>query len=145
MTEKKLPDEFFSLRQAADYGNVSRQAIYSAIHKGKLKAVKQGNNWKIRRDDYDEYRLDRHNREKSVIGGEKVFDEAKGHYSIMFVSKALSAALGRPYPPQHLYYLIRTGQIEAFKKGSSWIIAAKDAQELYEKEMGIDDCLRRFS
>jgi len=136
---------FYSLRQAAKYGKVSRQAIYSAIRKNRLKAEKVGSKWKILKRDYDEYRLNRHNRELRIYDGEKVFDEELGHYSVMFISKALSSALGRSYHPQHIYYLIRMGQLRAFKKGSSWVIRGDDAQALFEKEYAVQNIISRYA
>ena len=143
MEEKKEPDVFYSLRSAGKYANVEGQAMYLAIKKGQLKAEKikityrNGSTrevWSIRRDDIDAYRKTKYLREKRYVDGEKLFDITNDKWSVLHASKVLHAMLDIPYPTGHLYYLIRTGQLQAYKKGGAWIIRQKDLVDLYEKE-----------
>lgn len=129
------PDEFFSLREAAEYAHVTRQAIYVAVKQRGLKATKKNGAWYITREDLDAYRSNKYNRDlRKEENGEYVFDMDKGHFSIQQVCKVLSATLGRPYSIQHLYYLLRTGKLKGFRKGAAWVIAKEDAIDLLERE-----------
>lgn len=130
------PEEFFSLTEAAQYCHVTRQAIYVAIRKRNLVATKKGRRWNIKRSDMDYYRSNKYNRDRRKIGNELLFDMEKGFFSVLQVCKVISATIGRPYSLQHIYYLLRTGQLKAMKKGSAWVITKEDAIKLLDKAKG---------
>jgi len=135
MNEKnELPDDFLSLAEAAEYAHVTRQAIYVAIRKRGLPAVKKNRQWCISRKDLDEYRANKYNRDKRKFNDEFIFDMEKGHFSVQQVCKVISATLKRPYSLQHIYYLMRRGKLKAFRMGAAWVIAKDDAVDLLEKE-----------
>jgi hypothetical protein len=134
MQEDKDIDKVMRLSQIAEYGHVTRQAIYKAITLKCLKAIKKGKYWQIKLSDYEEYRADRHNPSNRKFEGELVFDLSKGHYSLQQVCKVFSVTLNRAYNLQHLYYLIRRGELKAYKTGYSWVIKKDDAIALLEKE-----------
>lgn len=125
---------FFSLAQAADYAHVTRQAIYLAVKQRGLRAKKIGRQWYITKEDLDNYRANKYNRDLRKRDGEYIFDMEKGHFSVQQVCKVLSATLGRPYSLQHLYYLLRTGQLKAMRKGAAWVVEKDDAVALLERE-----------
>ncbi len=143
MGQKQAPEEFFSLNQCAIYGHVTRQAIYNALRKG-LKAEKRGNRWYIKRADYDEYRANKYNRDKCIFEGEPLFDAERGHYSIRQVALTLSESLGYHVDVQRLYYLVRSGQLKAFKRGAAWVICKEDAIAVLEKEKAYETDQRCF-
>lgn len=134
--DKASPDDLLLLRECSEYGHVMRQAIFVAIKKGRLKATKVRGRWVIRRGDYDAYRADKYNRDIAKIGDEYVFDAEKGHFSLRQIAKVFSVTIGVPYSVQRLYYLVRTGQLPAFRKGVSWVVLKEDAIKLLETEMG---------
>lgn len=136
--KKEPPEKFFSLSQAAAYMHIERQAVYSAIRKGKLKSQLVNRRHIITRKDVDDYRANKYNRDCRVMDGEPVFDLEKGFLSVNHVAKTIAAMLRRPYPTQRIYYLIRRGEMKAFKKGGSWVITKEDAKALYEKEIQQD-------
>lgn len=125
---------FFTLQEAADYSHVTKQAVYIALRKGKIKADKDGRKWKISKADLNAYRANKYNRDERIYNGEMVFDMEKGHFSVHQVSKVISSTLGHAYPPQKIYYFIRTGRLKAFRKGPAWVIAKEDAIGLLERE-----------
>ena len=84
----------------------------------------------------DEYRLNKYNVAKRKVEGELIFSLEHGYYSVLHVAKTLSAMLGHPYNAQHVYYLIRRGEVPAQRKGGCWVIMREDAIALYEKERG---------
>lgn len=136
---------FRSLRQAADYAKTCRQAIFLAIRKKQLNAEKQfiqkrkGNwskQWVITKKDLDVYRANKYNREKRVVDGKKLFDIGDDRWSVLHAAKTLSAMLGRNYPTAHIYYLLRIGQLRAYKKGNGWVLTKEQVQDLYLKEVG---------
>lgn len=138
MTEEVKFPELFTLTEAGQYARVTRQAIYVALKAKRLKATKLNNRWKIKKEDLDEYRGNKYNRDLRKQNGELVFDMEKGHFSVPQVCKVLSASLNRPYSLNHLYYLIRSGKVKAFRKGYAWVIHKDDAIALLEKERGAE-------
>jgi excisionase family DNA binding protein len=128
-------EELLTLTEAAKYAHVTRQAIYKALRERGLKAQKIDNRWLLRKGDIDEYRGNKYNRDMRMVNGQLIFDMVKGEFSVMQVCKVISATLGRPFPPQRLYYLLRSGQIKSFKKGSAWIIKKEDAVALLQEEL----------
>ncbi len=130
----EIPEGYYSLKETAEYGHVTRQAIFVAIYKDKLKAIKIGRHRYIKREDYDAYRLNKYNREERVVDGERVFDFEKGEYSVQQISKIYSHSTGRFYGTQRIYYLIHSGQLKAFRKGKTWVVKKEDAVEFFDKE-----------
>lgn len=145
MNEKNIPEAFFSLREAAEYMHIERQAVYAAIQKGRLKSKIVNRRHVITRKDVDEYRANKYNRDLRTMEGEPIFDLEKGHLSVNHVSKTIAAMLRRPYPVQHIYYLLRTGELKGFKKGGTWVISKDDAKALYEKEIQEDSRQMTFA
>lgn len=130
----ELEDKIFTVIEAAKYAHVTRQAIYVAFYKGKLKASKYKNTLRIKKSDLDEYRLNKYNKQIIKHEGYSVYDFEKGHFSVQHVAQVLSEMLRRFYNPQKIYYMLRTGQLRGFKKGYSWVISREDAIALYENE-----------
>lgn len=121
--EKKV----VSITEAAKLNNVTRQAIYVAIKLNKLKATKETTRWTINLDDLEEYRLQKYSRTKSVFGGELLFDNDKGYFSVNQVAQMLSV------PAQKIYYATRIGLLKAHRKGAAWVIHTNDMKEYQEK------------
>lgn len=138
MTDNADTEEYMTLSEAAKYAHVTRQAYYVALKQGRLKATQIKRKWYVKKKDLDEYRGNKYNRDLRKQDGELVFDLEKGHFSIAQVCKVISSALKRPYPKNSLYYLVRTGQVKAFRKGCAWVIHKEDAVALLEKELGVN-------
>lgn len=132
-----------NITQAAELAKVGRQAIFQAIKKGRLKAYKPKYFWEIYLEDLEQYRIMKYSRQNMVRDGHKVFSEEKGTWSVIHVCKTLSEALGRPYTPNRIYYLIRRGNLPAYKCGAAWVILSKDAEQLLEMELGRKDLMKR--
>lgn len=126
--------EGMTLKECAAYGNVTNQAIYVAILKGKLKATKKCAKWTITKEDYDQYRCNKYVRELRKIEGQYIYDIEKGHFSVPQVSKILTEILNRNITTSHIYYMLNRGQIRGFRKGIAWIILKEDALLLLEQE-----------
>ena len=132
--EQRL-EGYWTIHEIASYGHVTRQAVYLAIHKGLCKGFKYQGCWMLRKEDYDDYRANRHNKDLRKRDGKPLYDLEKGTYSVRQVSTIMSATLGRPYPMQRIYHKMRTGQLPAYRSGPAWIIYKKDAVELLEREL----------
>jgi excisionase family DNA binding protein len=126
--------EYLNLKEAAERARVQRQAIYVAIRKKNLPAIKKGRFWLVSASDLEQYRLNKYNSENKVHNGDKVYDEHSGHYSVQRVCFEMSIHLGAPYPKNHVYYLIRTFKIDAIRKGHSWVIPASELERLKHQE-----------
>ena len=134
---------FISLTEAGKYARVGRQAIFQAIKKKQLKAVKKmlrknQAQWIISRKDLDEYRSQKYNCEKREFQGEKLIDLEQNRWSVAQAAKVLSVMLCRSYPSAHLYYLLRIGELRAQKRGGMWVISKEELTKIYQKEMGGD-------
>jgi len=136
-------DKIMTIPEAADHAHVTRQAIYVAIVKKKLKAEKKGRNWLVSLKDLEDYRINRYNRDLRKFEGQTIYDLEKGFYSVSQLTVILSSTLKRPFNMQKVYYLIRTGELPAHKKGYAWVINKKDALELVEREENIKELVHR--
>jgi excisionase family DNA binding protein len=116
-----------SITEAAKINNVTRQAIYVAIKQKKLKATKDSTRWSISLSDLEEYRNNKYSRTKSVFGGELLFDNDKGYYSVNQVALMLNV------PAQKIYYATRVGQLKATRKGAAWVIHVDEIRQYKEK------------
>lgn len=115
-----------SITEAAKINNVTRQAIYVAIKQRKLKASKDSTRWTIDLNDLDEYRKHKYSRTKSMFGGELLFDNNKGFYSVNQVAQMLGV------PAQKIYYATRVGLMKATRKGAAWVIHANEVKSYQE-------------
>lgn len=134
MPVDKHIEGYMSLPEAAKYAHVTRQAIYLAMRNRGLRGTKIGKQWYVTKTDLDEYRGNKYNRDLRKQDGEYVFDMDKGYFSVSQVCRVMSATLGKPYSMQHIYYLLRTGQMRSFRKGAAWVIPKDDAVALLDKE-----------
>jgi len=132
-------DVMYTLDECGQYGNVTRQAVYLAIRKKKLKAKKVKGRWWISKKEYDIYRLNKFNRDTFKHNGEYIYDMEQGHFSVQQVCKIFTCTLKRPYSQQRLYYLLRSGKIRGFRKGAAWVIAKDDAVVLLDQLRGVND------
>lgn len=115
-----------SITEAAKINNVTRQAIYVAIKQKKLKASKDTTRWTISLDDLEAYRNQKYSRTKSMFGGELLFDNGKGFYSVNQVAKMLNV------PAQKIYYATRVGLMKASRKGAAWVIHTNEIKHYQE-------------
>ena len=119
-------ENFVSLSEAARINNVTRQAIYVAIKQKKLKAFKDSTRWTIDLKDLEEYRKHKYSRTKSMFGGELLFDNNKGYYSVNQAAQMLGV------PAQKIYYATRVGLLKATRKGAAWVIHANEIKSYQE-------------
>lgn len=124
----KKNDELFTISETSKMCNVSRQAVYIAIKKKRLKAQLISRVWIIAKEDIEIYRASRYNRENSKINGEPVFDIVNGYLSVNHISKLFGLST------QHIYYLLRTGQLHAAKKGSAWVVKFEEVKKIYDEK-----------
>jgi len=115
-----------SITEAAKINNVTRQAIYVAIKQKKLKASKDTTRWTIDLDDLEAYRRQKYSRSKSMFGGELLFDNQKGFFSVNQVAKMLNV------PAQKIYYATRVGLMKASRKGAAWVIHVNEIKQYQE-------------
>lgn len=105
-----------TISEGADLYNLSRQAIFIAITKGKLKAQKIRGKWRFYQKDWLEYRRQRYDRRFLYRNGRKVYDPENGIISPSMASKIFGV------PIQRLYYLIRNHEIPCARSGPSYIL-----------------------
>lgn len=142
---KSMSEEtLYTLEECGNYGKVTRQAVYLAIRKNKLKATKVKGKWMISPKDYDEYRLNKFNRSSFKYNGEYIYDMDKGHFSVQQVCKIFTHTLKRPFSQNRLYYLLHAGKLKGFRKRAAWVICKEDAVALLDKLRGVDDNQLKF-
>ena len=114
-----------SIIEAAKINKVTRQAIYVAIKQKKLKTTKK-TRLEIDIKDLEEYRNNKYSRTKSMFGGELLFDNNKGYFSVNQVARLLGV------PAQKIYYATRTGMIKGSRKGAAWVIHSDEVKRYQE-------------
>ncbi len=134
-----------SLTQAANSCHVTRQAIYIAIKKGRLKAAKVGHRWFLSTADLEDYRASKYRRDLREIDGVKVFDLEAGSYSVLYVARAFGEVLQCHYPLQRIYYLLRIGTLAGEKRGGQWVIRREEAKRMLEIEAKEDKNQLKFA
>ncbi len=138
-------DEFLTLIEAAHYIHVGRQAIYEAIRKNNIHAVKKDRRWVVTRQELDRYVENKYNSANRKFNGQKIFDLERGYYSVLQVSKIISEIIKIPYHTSRIYYLLRHGMLPGYKMGSQWVIKREDAIWLCKLETGEGDNQMRFA
>lgn len=135
MENNEAPEVFSSLTQAAKYMNTERQGVFAAIKKGRLKSTIVNGRHQISRKDIDEYLDNKYDPRERKFQGQKVYNQDEGDRSVEQVALWLSEKLKKPCTSNHIYYLLYTGRVRAFKKGGSWVIKKEDYEALYEQKV----------
>lgn len=126
--------KFVTLSEAARINNVTRQAIYVAIKHKKLKAYKNPTRWVVDLEDLERYRATKYSRTKSMFGGELLFDNSRGFFSIQQASQYLKVSY------QKIYYATRIGILKASRKGTAWVIHIDDLNRYKEEYLNRKIC-----
>lgn len=118
--------KLYTIDQVSYLMNVTRQAVYIAITKGKLKAkrLKPDYVYHVVGEDLKEYIENKYSRKfLKYENGKKVFDNEKGRYSVSELSKELNV-------PQHrIYYALRNNIVPYDKFGSQYVFNIKDKKK----------------
>ena len=128
--KKKGSDQILNIEEAAAHAKIGKMALYMAIKKGRLKAKKVKRRLEIKKSDLDFYRLHKYDIMLKVVNDQRVYDFEAGRYNVDYVSKVLTEMLGRSYRQNCVYYLIRSGQLQAMRSGRNYVIC-QDALEKY--------------
>jgi excisionase family DNA binding protein len=131
------PQELLSMPEIIAYAKIGRAAVYTAIKKGRLTAIKVRGHYKVSRSEIDRYRLSKYNRDEREINGRKLFCVEEGTFSVHQVAKIVSNELKIAYSMQRVYHLIRTGQLRASRVGRTFVVMRDDLIALIEKEKGV--------
>lgn len=130
---KTKNEDWLTISETANKCKITRQAVYVAIKKKRLKAQLVNRLWVMHVQDVEIYRASRYDRCNSKINGEPIFDIAQGYLSVNHVSKLFGINT------QHIYYLLRTGQIHAAKKGSAWVVNFEEIKKIYNQKNHSED------
>lgn len=125
MNEEQI--NLLSVREITILLNCQRITIYSAIKKGRLKAIKRDNMIYITEENLKTYLLTKYSRDHSMFNGELLYDKTKGEYSIRNAAKEMGCTYN------HVYYLITKGFLKFKKKGFSRVIMKEDIDEYMQK------------
>jgi hypothetical protein len=124
---------FYSLREAARYMQQKPQSIFSAIKKGRLKALKSKKghlyHWIIKMSDIQEYKATKYQAATRTKDGKKIYDIKSDRWNIVDLARDLSI------PAHRIYYLIRVGKLRAERNGASYIVKKDDLLKILEQEM----------
>ncbi len=124
MHNKRLTQEFYSIKELSEFLGVSRQAIHVAIRKKKLYATKKGKAWTISCVDADFYRHNRFNHElRRMKNGHMLFDQSKNFYSIRQAAKFTGIPIGA------IYYGLSKELYPYRRYGSTYILHIESKKE----------------
>lgn len=135
MTEKSL-----TIEEAVKEMHISVEAIYQAIKKNRLKAVKGGKRWYLTEKDIEDYQLSKFNRDLQPI-----FSIEEGRYSTGQAAKILTDLIKRPFSADCVRDKFRRGEIKAEKKGSAWVVTLEELEKFYNSINKEDDRQMRFA
>lgn len=121
MSDVEKPTKMFTIAQAAEQLNISRQAVHFAIRRGRMKCNREKRPIRISKENIDEYNQTLFSRSASKYDGELRHDNSKGFYSPTQLAHLFSVNV------QRVYYYIREKKIKATRKGGSWVIHIDDA------------------
>lgn len=119
--------EILTITEAAEASGVTRQAIYVAIKKNRIKGKLIKGMWTFTREELLNYQKLKYSREISIWEGAPLFNIEQGEYSVK------EAALCCGTTVQNIYYYLRIGRLKAKKRGAAWIIHSDDLRQIYEK------------
>lgn len=131
MDEKKI-----KITEAAEIAHVTRQAIYVAIKKGRLKAWEENGIWMTTHADLQAYRESKHIPENRLHEGKQIYDIEQGRFSVSQATTLIAHFLKMPYHKSRIYYLIKMGQLPVTKAGKSYVVARDDIIKLIKDESG---------
>lgn len=130
---------YLSVTEAAKLKNVTRQALYLAIHSKRLNAYKCNDEYKILMHDLDIFDKQRFSRQLTRDKGELIFDESKGYISINRACEILGV------PLQKLYYAIRTKKLKAIRKRAAWVIHMQDLLQYHKEHLKCNLTMKQTS
>ena len=58
MSENSIQDRYYDVNEAAEYLHVCTNTVYRACECGRMKALKFGRNWRIKREWMDNFLID---------------------------------------------------------------------------------------
>ena len=119
-----------NVKQIADYLNCTVQAVYQAIWRGRLRAIKLDDQRLSTKEWVDEYTRTWKSKQHSVYNGMPTFNKEKGEYSIKTASQAFDIK------EQRLYHLIREGRLPCTRKGCYVVLHHDELSKFIEKELG---------
>jgi len=120
------PDTIFSIDEAARFSCVTRQSVYVAVKKGRIKAHKSAASfrWQIYKSDLDEYIRSKYCRSYGKASDGSVFYSVEeGRYSPSQAAEIVDC------PVQNIYYQIRTGGIKITYKDHRMVIRKEHLDE----------------
>lgn len=124
--------QIINLKEACEVSGTSKQNLYVAIKKGRIKAWKKegSNRLELHRDDLERYLKNKFKRSDSRFEGKLRWDKKKGEFSVGQAAEFLGV------PANMLYYFLRTGQMAYTKKGCSYVL---DLDELLRVKTNLID------
>lgn len=119
----------YSMRDLAKYAKCTRQAIYTAVRKGKLKAYRDDKGiWRIDMKDYQAYKGNKYHRTHCKVNGLEIYSRENGIWSPPMVLEYFQRLGGVPVSMSKIYYLIRTGRLRSTKIGHYYIVTRVGAE-----------------
>lgn len=117
-------ESYISIKQAAIVMSVTKQAIYVALAKKKLKAQKIGRNYRIYPKDLEEYERNKYRRMNA--------DKKENEISIPQAAEILNVT------HQVLYYAAKTRKIKFRKSGCKWFLDKESLINHFNKKFSPD-------
>ena len=116
------PMRLHDLQSAAQYLDISPNAVYMALTKNKIKHKYIDGRVFFEEKDLDDYYESRYDRDQELFRGKKIFSKENGLFSIPAVADILTEETNSTFTPHSLYYFIRTRQFPAVKIKNRWVI-----------------------
>lgn len=103
--------------------------MYQAIKKGRLKASYESKQWWVSKEDLIAYHETKYSRMETKFQGAPLYNLEEGEISVGHAAKMCGLQ------PQHIYYQIRQGAIQGFRRGDYWVLNREQVADFYKRKL----------
>lgn len=108
--------KYITITKAAQLAGITKQTMFAATRKHVLQyKVIEGIRYTTK-EWLNEYLSNRFNRQRVYYNGAPLFDFLKGEWSVKMTAAYLQCTI------QHVHFLLRTGRIKSFRRGSYHVV-----------------------
>lgn len=116
----------FTITQASNIYDKTRQAIAIAIKSKRLNAVKVKKHWCFTQEDWDKYHNSRYDRKHSIRNGRRIYDVEKGVLSPSMIAKEYNVDV------QQIYYILRKNILPHERVGFAYVIKKNEFEKIHK-------------
>lgn len=121
-SENQIDENQMSISECAEKNNRSRQAIFRAITMKRIRAKKNGGQWVINQNDFEEYEKSKHSRKFSMRDGKPLYTDEI--ISPPKLAEICNVDLNR------IYFMLRKNVIPHERHRTAYLINKNEAMKI---------------